>query len=286
MKTTISVLFASLCLGLTLTAQEQNSLLWKVSGNGLESPSYLYGTIHMICPDDLVISEETMKALSESEQLVLELDMDEPGFMMEMQKYAFNPGMTNISEDLSEEDQATINEFFVENYGAGLDQLGVMRPFALLSMALVKGIDCAAPASVEGEFLEYAAEQEWEVLGLETIEEQMAVISEASQEEQIEWLLSYIEEEGELTSRMNELIQIYLSQDLSAMADYMSESPEMSDGMAEALLNERNENWIEPMIEFAEAKSTFFAVGAGHLGGDDGLIALLKAEGYSVEPLH
>ena len=79
-------------------SQEQNSVLWEISGNGLESPSYLFGTIHVKCPDDIKLSPEAQNALNASEQLVLEIDMDAPDFAAKMQSLSVNEGMKNLKE--------------------------------------------------------------------------------------------------------------------------------------------------------------------------------------------
>ena len=78
-------------------SQENNSILWKISGNGLESPSYLFGTIHVMCPDQQKLSPKVEEALNESQQLVLELVMDEPTLMQEMQQFSVNSDMRNLS---------------------------------------------------------------------------------------------------------------------------------------------------------------------------------------------
>jgi uncharacterized protein YbaP (TraB family) len=95
-------------------SQEQNSVLWKISGNGLQSPSYLFGTIHNICPDELELSPKVLEALNKSQQLILELDMDEPTFIQEMQQLSINSDMRNLSSLLSEQDIESLNSFFYE----------------------------------------------------------------------------------------------------------------------------------------------------------------------------
>lgn len=282
-KTTSFVLSVLALFSYGSNAQE-SSLLWEVSGNGLAESSYLYGTVHMICPDDLNMSEPIMESLAKSEQLVMELDLDDPSLVMEMQRLSVNPGMRNISEDLTDEQLSTINAFFTKHYGTDMSQLGVMRPFSLLSMALVKGFECPLPASYEEQFLNYAEENEWETYGLESVEEQIAVIETASFEEQIEWLMAYIAEEDKLSEEMETMISLYLNEDLEGLAEYVENSPEM-EGMADELLVKRNANWIDPMIEFASEQPTFFAVGAAHLGGATGVIKLLREAGYTVEPV-
>ena len=167
-------------------AQKQtSSLLWKIEGNGLEKPSYVFGTIHLICPDDFFLSDATKKAVSATEQVVMELDMDDPQLMPKMQQMSMNPEMKNFSEDLPEEQLAVINGFFTKHYGANLTQLGIMKPFALLSMMLLKSMDCSQPASYEQSLVQEAGTHDLEVLGLETVEFQMSVFDNASLEEQV-----------------------------------------------------------------------------------------------------
>lgn len=85
MRTFITALL-SIALGLgTANAQNENSLLWEISGNGLETSSYLFGTIHVMCPDELELTEKVSSALDDAERIVLELDMDDPSFMTDMQ---------------------------------------------------------------------------------------------------------------------------------------------------------------------------------------------------------
>ncbi|MDX1629374.1 MAG: TraB/GumN family protein, partial [Fulvivirga sp.] len=156
-----------LCLFLSSGVQAQeSSLLWKISGNGLEKPSYIFGTVHLICPEDMLLSEQTKQALEKSEQVVMEIDADDPDLQTKMAQMALNEGMKNFSENMKEEDINVLNEFFMSSYGANLGQLGVMKPFALMSMMLPKALDCNKAASYERTFVELKKDKE--LLGLET----------------------------------------------------------------------------------------------------------------------
>ena len=80
------LLFVGIFTSLFANAQElEKSLLWEISGEGLESPSYLYGTIHATC--DATLDANTLKALDETKQLYLEIDMDDKEMPMQMMKY-------------------------------------------------------------------------------------------------------------------------------------------------------------------------------------------------------
>jgi uncharacterized protein len=79
-------------------------LLWKVEGNGLQQASYLYGTMHVLCPEDFNISEQVLKAFQNTEELVLEIDATDPVVLAEMQQFSINPGFENIYTSLPKED--------------------------------------------------------------------------------------------------------------------------------------------------------------------------------------
>jgi uncharacterized protein YbaP (TraB family) len=85
----------------------ENSLLWEVSGNGLSKPSYLYGTIHMICGSDYFLSDKTKKAFEASEKLVLEIDMSDPKEMTEM--------IDSLKESGTEETAKLVSQYKQEN---------------------------------------------------------------------------------------------------------------------------------------------------------------------------
>ncbi len=273
------ILVALCCLASFNQAQ---SLLWKISGNELKKPSYLFGTIHMICPDDLILSGETIVALDNTDQVALELDMDEPNFMAKAQQMALNKDMANISAQLSEDELETVNAFFKKNYSADLTQLGVMKPIGLMSMIYMKGLDCPQPASYEARFMQIKGDKE--LVGLETIEYQMGIFDQIPMEEQLSWLVEYTADMDKMKTELDFMINAYQSQDMQKMHDMITSSVQF-EAYTDILLYKRNQEWIDRIEKLINEKPTFIAVGAGHLGSDKGVIALLRKEGYSVEPV-
>lgn len=265
-------------------AQTQNSLLWEISGSGLEKPSYLFGTIHIKCPETLKLSAGAKEALEATDCLVLELDMDDPNFAAQMQQYSVNEGLKNLSSELAEEDLAVLNAYFKKHYGADMSQLGIMRPFALLSMMFVKALDCPQPSSYEAVLMQEAMQSEEEVLGLETIADQIAVFEGVSTEEQLGWLVEYAKDEEALREGIEKMMAAYDKQDMEELIRISNEFPEYEDLM-EALLYQRNENWIAPITEYVKEQPTFIAVGAAHLGSDRGVVALLREAGFTLKPV-
>lgn len=289
-KTGIKLLMfsAAFLIGILLSkathAQSSNSLLWKIEGNDIEKPSYLYGTIHAICKDDFFLTDAVKNAQSETELTVLELDMDDPQFMQKMQTHMMNPGMTNISGEFTEDQKAAADKFFAANYGASLAQLGILKPFGLLAMVIQKAIPCEAIESYEQTFIKNAKNREVEVMGLETIEFQATLFDKEPMAEQISLLMQSIEDAEKGAEDFNRLVKAYKAQDLKSMSDLMLESPEYAK-YEDLMLNDRNKDWIPKIEAFVKEKPTFIAVGALHLTGENGVIELLKKEGYNVTPV-
>ncbi|MCA6436968.1 MAG: TraB/GumN family protein [Bacteroidota bacterium] len=266
-------------------AQNENSLLWKIEGNGLKTPSYLFGTIHATCSNELKITKRIKTALDASQQLVLETDMDEPDFMTRLEQGSVNPSMKNISTELSEKDLKIVNEFFKINYGADMSQLGIVKPFALMSMILMKYFKCSQPESYEAELMEYAKKHSWRVLGLEEVEVQTSFMDEVSLKQQFTWVVNYILEKEAISKSIEKTILAYKKEDIFELNKLFDLYPEYIT-LKGSILDKRNESWIPNIEKFASEKPTLFAVGAGHLAGDKGIINLLITRGYKVTPIY
>ncbi|MDP2041457.1 MAG: TraB/GumN family protein [Algoriphagus sp.] len=263
---------------------QDSSLLWKVSGNGLEKESFLFGTIHIICKSDFLMDERIINAFESAEQLFLELDMSDPQLQLKMQQVSLNPGMKNIKAEMDESAASALDAFLLENYGAGLAQLGILKPFVLSSMVMLKALPCTEIESYEGYFTSRAGEAEMPIVGLETVEFQVGIFDQIPRDLQLKELVKLVTEEG-AQQEFQTMISAYLAEDILALDQAMTNSGMMADYRS-ILLEERNKNWVPQMEEAMKAKSIFMAVGAGHLGGDFGVISLLRKAGYSVEPIH
>jgi uncharacterized protein YbaP (TraB family) len=261
--------------------KEEKSLLWKISGNGLKENSYLFGTIHMICKDQFYMDERIENALASSKVLAMELNMADPNLMAEMQKLSVNPGFANIKGEFSAEQASALDKFLTTSYGAGLDQLGILKPFVLSSMVLVKMLPCTEQSSYELFLTEKAKEQSKTVKGLETVAFQMGVFDQIPQKLQIDELGKMVTN-PEGMEEFDKLVGAYLDQDLDRLYDLITEN-DMFREYGNLLLEDRNKNWIPKIEEMVKEQTTFIAVGSGHLGSETGVIALLRKAGYTVE---
>jgi uncharacterized protein YbaP (TraB family) len=133
-------------------------------------------------------------------------------------------------------------------------------------------------------FVKMATEQKKELLGLEKVEDQLAVFDAIPDSLEIRSIMNMVNDFDAQKKEFNRMSTIYKSQDLEALYQLIAESPEMM-GSQELLLDRRNRNWIPVMDSAMKKTSTFFAVGAGHLGGNQGVLELLRKQGYSVKPI-
>lgn len=261
-------------------------LLWKISGNGLTQPSYLYGTIHIIGTKDFLMSDATQAAFAASEQLALELDMDDPSMAMAMMQGGMMKDNKTLADLVSEEEYTLVRQFLIDSAGLPENALGMMermQPMLLASVFYPHMLD-GQMKSYEQEFVSMAQQDSIEVLGLETVQTQLSMVEQIPYDEQAEMVVSFATDYETEKKRIEDLIATYVAQDLDGLYELVAQSEDMVE-YQEFMLDERNRKWIETMSTLAKEKPTFFAVGAGHLWGEQGVIALLRKAGYTVEPV-
>lgn len=266
--------------------KDENALLWKISGKGLKKPSYIYGTIHAVCPDKMMISEALQSTVTQTEQLSLELDMDDPNMMTQIMQSAMLPEGQSLKAMLDEEEYTVLASYFKASYGIDLMQLDNIKPFMLYTMLLPMLTECK-PESYEQKLMELAHAQQKEVLGIETVQEQMSAVDKLPNELYIDMLVRTVGDLPKSKADYREMVELYMTQDIKGLQELMKRDYTEDDykKFNDAFLVQRNKNWIPVMEQMAKTKSTLFAVGAAHLAGEHGVVALLRKQGYKVTPV-
>lgn len=274
----------------------ENYLLWEVSGNELETPSYLFGTIHLIDSEQFFWPDGLLSAFDKSREVVFEIDMAEMNdisSMMNIMQKAFMEGGTTISDLLSEEDYALVENHF-SDMGIPFFMLDRIKPMFLTIMSdpALSGEDInlfqegGAMKSYEIELNKMAEASNIPVSGLESIDYQMGLFDSIPYQFQAELLVESIKNPMtvEAGGSLEDITKVYLNQDIEGMAGMVEDDDSGFGDYTDLLLKKRNMEWIEPMVNKMNSGSVFFAVGAGHLGGEYGVIRLLRKEGYKVSP--
>ncbi len=269
------------CCTLRAQAPTESSLLWKIEGENLSQPSYLYGTIHLICPSDFVLSDTLKGCLKQTEQLILEIDMDDPGMMMAMMKGMAMQEGKQLKDLLDTKDYDRLNAYFKDSVGMSIAPFEKAKPFMLMSVLLNRVLTCQ-PQSYEMSLMGLAKQQKAEVIGLETVEEQMAVFDSIPYADQAKMLVTLMDSLPQARQEFGRMVDVYKKQDLAGLYNLTLESTFEMENQQEILLTDRNRRWIPTIEKQVAEKPTFIAVGAAHLGGEDGVIALLREQGYNV----
>lgn len=272
-----------LLVTLSVTGQTEG-VFWKISGKGLPAASYLFGTIHLVCKDDFRLSKQIQQRLVQAEALVMEIDLDDPELYGEVMANMYNENGEKITDFLSVKEYQKIRSFLLERTGMDLDRMQEMRPMVLMSLIYPNLLECETVA-FEKELMRLAEEKETPVLGLESVEKQLSFFDRIPLAEQYRSFFTYTEDMEKGKLEFGELIDSYRSEDISRLLQLVGESPEYR-AYQEILVDQRNESWIGPMTELMGKGAMFFAVGAGHLAGERGLIRLLKNEGFLLERIY
>lgn len=268
-----------------LINKDDNSLLWQISGNGLQKPSYLFGTFHLMCKDDIQFSNQLKAAFANATTMYMELDMDDPALMLSGMMLMTMKGGKKLSDFYSKEEYKKIETFFKDSLSAPLSFLQTMKPFMLLALLYPKMMPCKTVSGVEEELMKLAKVQKKEIKGLETMELQAAVFDSIPYEEQAKELLKSIDSMEMNKKNFDTMMRVYKSQRLSAIEALFSKSEFGMQDHEDILLNKRNVNWVEQLGAILKKENVFIAVGAGHLVGENGLINLLRKKGYKLSPL-
>jgi uncharacterized protein len=268
----------------TTSQAESNALLYKISGKDLAKPSYLYGTIHIICPTDMFSMDKISPHFQQTERLILELDMDDPTVMQKMLTALNMPEGKTLRDYLTPEKYAKVDEMFKNLMGIPVEMLKNLSPTGLSVVigTSPKSTGCLIPASYETTFVEMANKNKMAVEGLETVEDQIAAINKTPLEKQAEDLFKLALEPQKALTQFKELLAIYKAQDSEKLSDFIAKESAENPEFQKNLLDERNKNWIPKIEKAIIEKPTFIAVGGGHLGGKNGVVSLLRKQGYTV----
>ncbi len=276
---------------LTIQADSSKSLLWEINGKGLKNPSYLFGTIHMIGKEDFILTEITRNSFAKADRVTFEINMEDMmdiSVLMPIMMKAMMNNNTTLKDLLSAEDYKLVQEHF-DKMGLPLMFMERIKPMFLSALTgselPANGMSTGEVVSYEMELMTLAQSQEKEIGGLETAEFQMGLFDSIPYNVQAEMLVNGIKSGQSGDDQFKVMVDLYKNQDIEGMQDLIGQDSEGISKYENLLLLNRNRNWIPVMRNMMKEKVTFFAVGAGHLGGPEGVIALLRKEGYTLTPL-
>ncbi len=268
-----------LILFLLFITTANTQLLYRISGNGLTQESYLFGTIHTMPKEDFEMPKKVMDALKTCATIALEIDVDmSMSEKIEIAKMTMIPNGETLKNYMADTSYVKLKSYCIDSLGwkeSKFEQYAHLKPFFFSSVVLQEKI--GKQKSFEMEFDKLAKKYKKPLIGLETVMYQMETIDRISIKDQVQFMDDFSN-----MSEFDVLFKLYEKEDINGLYNLIAAETDMLPEFNHWFLEVRNANWI-PVIEKQISKeATFIAVGAGHLGGTNGVLELLKKQGYSI----
>ncbi|MFC2176602.1 TraB/GumN family protein [Bacteroidota bacterium] len=266
-------------------AQETNSLLWKVTGRDITKPSYLFGTIHVLPENQYFFTDKMDSALMSCDVLTLETNMDVSYLeKIKLLQEIMMPDRKGWKDFLTEDEYNQVKATFVDSLGIKPitfeEKYAMIKPFYASGMILADLL--GKVKKYEQELTTLAKKANKPIVGLETIYKQMEFAASIPLEDQ---LIDVILTGPGFLSKYKVFIDAYASQNLEELEKLANEDAGF-EKMEAKLLTERNNVWVRLLKKQMAEQSTFTAIGALHLVGENGLISQLRQAGYTVEAVN
>lgn len=262
------------------------TLLWQISGNDLSKPSYLFGTMHILCAEDAKLSPNLKEVIKNSLKVYFEIDMDDKAELMSGMKYLRMNDGVKISDLLTKEEYAKLEDYFKKAKSPmPMSMINRFKPYLVSGLVSEQNMGCQKKNGMEELIMKEATLHDKQIFGLETVQYQASLFDSIPYEKQAKELVKYIDSIDTYQKSTLEMVDVYRKQDLDRMDSLVSKSdPGMAEYM-DLLLYNRNRRWVQQVPTIMREGSVLFAVGAGHLPGDQGVINLLRKKGYTVTPM-
>lgn len=273
----ISILFFISIL--SINAFAQSSLLWKIEGNNITKPIYLFGTIHLIPGDKFSVSKKLDSIALNSDNVVFEMKLDDPELaQISLKKLALD-SVPKLEMLYTKKEYKKLTKK-LKDMGIPYVLFEQFKPFVLQQQVLSTLV--SNPKGYETYFLGLVKSKKVQIGGLDSPEVQLSSIDSIPLKIQAKSLYDLVMKPEKSQEELRKLFEVYQSNDVDKIFDYINKEKDFS-SLSNSLLDIRNLRWIDTMVSmFDNNQSYFIAVGAAHLGGPQGLIKLLRDKGYSV----
>ncbi|MDR1004154.1 MAG: TraB/GumN family protein [Prevotellaceae bacterium] len=293
MKKIVTLLF---CIGIAFGANAQ--LLYKISGNRLSQPSYIFGTHHLapLSVKDQIAS--LPQAMTDTQQVYGELvmaDANNPASLQLMQQSMMLKGDTTLQQLFTPAQYEALGNLVKETIGVDLSMLNKMKPAGVEQTLSVMFYMKHLPGFNSNEQLDTwfqteATKAGKKVGGLETMQLQVDILlNNQPLKRQAALLNCFVSDTAKTIRQVKQLNETYAKQDIVALLKLMEERENNACDPTPAewarMLENRNRDWLTKMPAIMKEAPTLFVVGAGHLPGKTGVLELLKKQGYKIEAM-
>lgn len=264
-------------------APKEKALLWQVSGKGIAQPSYLFGSFHLLCAEDMNLSDAFKQKFSAARTLYLEIDLNEMQQQAALLQMMALPEGITISSLMGKPTYDSVSALFTKYTSMPFALLNQVKPMLLTALLFPAMMSCQ-PESYEQTLAEMAKKQSIPVKGLETMAFQASMFDSIPYATQASDLAKAVYGFDSLKQETLRMVNLYKQQDLPALYRKVLEDTSFN-RFEEMMLFKRNAAWAPVLAKAFQAQPCFVAVGAAHLAGEKGLIALLRKQGFTLTPV-
>lgn len=275
---TLSILLYSLNV---FSQGEYQSIFWEISGNGLKDTSYIYGTMHSQDSRIFQFKDGVEAAFNNSDIYAMELNIDS----IDKSKMISELVMKNdrsLDKLLSKKHYLIVEKFFSDSLNMQLFIFNKIQPLYTAQLLTLKQMGNQEQDALDIYFFNLAKKQNKIALGLESMEEQLSAFSSIPYKLQAKELLDAVENYS--NNDFGNLMNLYLEENLDKILTLQKseDDDKLNKIIVKELLNNRNVNLANRSIPLIKKATTFIAIGAAHLPGEDGVIEILRKKGYTV----
>jgi len=281
------IVFAAILYAEELQTENENVCIWKIESDS--NTVYLMGSIHFLQEDDYPLDERFDQCFQNAENIVFELHYDStqtPKFQQYTLLKAFYPEGGTFKSSVSDSTYTLVKNKLLE-LGMPIEKLNAFQPWfiavTMLSLNLQKlGFD--PKLGIDQHFFTLAKESQKNIIPLETPEYQLDLLATLGGDDQENFVIQTMDQFDEMESGFRDIVDAWETGDLEKLNELLNKGFEEYPVLKQSLLIQRNHNWLDKIVQFTEDNEDYLViVGAGHLAGEEGLVELLEAQGYSLE---
>lgn len=293
MKKIWHILLMSLGSWLLIPCSTNAQVLYRISGNAVAAPSYILATNRMVDMTFLDTIPNVFKCFADCNKVLTEFAMQDYEAIAALRQAALLPDSVKLQNFYTDEQYQEIDEGLRINLGMGLDKLGRMKPSYLAEMyrneLMKRWLDYDEERSMETFFEKVALQSNIPVYGLDDVGETMYMLFDREPFHwQCEELLKVVEYPEKEVRFERSILEMYRYGRLADMA-YFVKAPDNQTSISFSdykVYSQRNKQWVKRLTPYLKEGRAFITLNAIYLGGDDGLLAQLKAAGFRVKAVN
>jgi uncharacterized protein YbaP (TraB family) len=266
-----------------IEAQQTSSLLWRVSGNKIKNNTYIFGTFHLLCPNQFQIPDTINSLIQQVDTVYFEIKLNDPSLFNNMLQQMTMQNHQSLQQFIAPTAYDSMNTIFLEKTKMNLNFFQYYKPILVTSFLYPSLMGCN-PISLETMLQNIAEKFKKPISGLETADYQFKILDKIPYEQQAKMLQTTLLHLNQSQNELKKMVEMYQRMNIDSLQQTLKSEDNLLQ-YENDLVIQRNKNWLQILMNRMKNTACFVAVGAGHLGGAEGLINLLRRAGYTVTPI-